>query len=151
MPKTWYSTGVGYHLGRARLMVQESDDRPPAYRAQLTLTAPRGRTLTVSGHTAEAIAAALDRRLPGWRETLTPLVQLIEKTADAMAQAQALKAAEQADERARVARLASAAREGTDQAASRAIVVYDSRTGFTRAGAALTRAAIHAAECELDH
>jgi hypothetical protein len=125
-------------------MVQESAEagQPPAYRAQLTLTAPRGRTLTVSGHTAEEIGAALDRRLPGWRETLAPLASLINKTADALAAAQALKAAEHATDRARLAQRAATALEGTDAAASRAIVVYDSHTGFTRAGAAWTRAAM---------
>jgi len=141
MARAWYSTGVGYHLGRARLMVQESDGQPPQYRAQLTLTAPRGRSLTVSGPTADAIVAALDRRLPGWRETLAPLQQLIAKTPDALAQAQALKAAERANDRARLARLAATALEVPDGGTSRAIVVYDSRSGFTRDGAALLQTA----------
>jgi len=122
-------------------MVQESDDRPPQYRAQLTIAAPRGRTLTVSGQTAEALAAALDRRLPGWRETLTPLQQLIAKTPDALAQAQAVKAAQRTEDRARMARMAATTVKGADAAASRAMVVYDSRSGFTRDGAALVRAA----------
>jgi hypothetical protein len=136
----WSSTGVGYRMGPGiQLMVEQADRRDgqaPAFRARLSVRSGRHQ-LSVSGQSAADLEAALDRRVPGWREQWAPLRDLIAKTPDALARARDAYADKRAAARAQAAagRMASRGAE-----AGRAVLIYDSRTGFTREGAALVRA-----------